>query len=92
MKIPSLTIQTTGTVFLFSMLLSFSGYAQIEKQATDSNTPLHLLQPYYPVPYGLIKKEEVKVVIDRVRDYLTAVTPTTVIDKTTQKEIPIFQK
>ncbi|ERM83228.1 hypothetical protein P872_17035 [Rhodonellum psychrophilum GCM71 = DSM 17998] len=78
--------------FLFSFQIEKEGKVSKEKELTDSNTPLHLLQPDYPVPYGMVKKEEVKGVIDRVRDYLAAVTPTTVIDKTTQKEITDFSK
>lgn len=56
-----------------------------EKQSpkNDSNTPLHALQPDYSVPYGIIKPEEVKQVIDKVYTYLEAVTPPAIVhDKT----------
>ncbi|MFC3975190.1 glycoside hydrolase family 105 protein [Belliella kenyensis] len=45
-----------------------------DKEMNDSNTPLHLLQPDYPTPYGAPEASEVKMVIDRVRDYLDKVT------------------
>ncbi|WP_200975627.1 glycoside hydrolase family 105 protein [Echinicola sp. 20G] len=50
-----------------------------EEKITDTNTPLHLLQPDYPVPYGVPETAEVKAVIDRVRDYLAATTPTEIL-------------
>ncbi|WP_240486050.1 glycoside hydrolase family 88/105 protein [Anditalea andensis] len=56
-------------------------------EITDTNTPLHLLQPDYPVPYGIVNKEDVKVVIDRVRDYLADVTPASLVDKISLDEI-----
>ena len=43
---------------------------------TDQTTPLHLLKPNYPVPYGIPKSEDVKLTLDRVRNYLDSVTPT----------------
>lgn len=35
-------------------------------KANDTTTPLHLLKPDYPVPYGQARAEEVKQVLDRV--------------------------
>jgi len=71
----------------FSLLGTVYGQTANNKEVTDTNTPLHLLQPDYPVPYGLVQKEEVKAVIDRVRNYLAEVTPTSLIDKNSQKEV-----
>ena len=42
---------------------------------TDATTPLHLLKPDYPVPYGIPKREDVTAVIARVHGYLNGVTP-----------------
>ena len=42
---------------------------------TDATTPLHLLKPDYPIPYGIPKREEVVAVLDRVHAYLEGVTP-----------------
>jgi len=63
-----------------------------EKQATDVTTPLHLLQPDYPVPYGLPKVDEVKAVLDRVFNYLNEVTPAKVVDRNTNQEITEMNK
>ncbi len=42
---------------------------------TDATTPLHLLKPDYPIPYGIPKQEDVTAVISRVHGYLNGVTP-----------------
>ena len=39
-------------IFTFTLLLISSILLQAQKQ-TDSNTPLHLLQPAYQIPYGV---------------------------------------
>ncbi|HEX3102472.1 MAG TPA: hypothetical protein VHQ01_11795, partial [Pyrinomonadaceae bacterium] len=56
--------------FLISILLCQSALAQ-----TDATTPLHLLKPDYPMPYGIPKPEEVTAVLDRIHRYLDAMTP-----------------
>ncbi len=50
-------------------------YAQQPAVRNDSNTPLHALQPDYPVPYGATTATSVKSVLDRVHKYLQEVTP-----------------
>jgi len=57
---------TLLTVLLTSNLL----FAQ-----TDASTPLHLLKPGYPIPYGIPKQEDVIAVLNRVHGYLDGVTP-----------------
>lgn len=42
---------------------------------TDATTPLHLLKPDYPIPYGIPKNEDVAAVLARVYSYLNGVTP-----------------
>src|SRR5678809_209724 len=42
---------------------------------TYATTPLHLLKPDYPIPYGIPKQEEVTAVLNRVFGYLDGVTP-----------------
>ncbi len=49
-------------------------------QVTDSNSPLHLMQPDYKVPYGPVSADDVKVSIDRVLHYLQECTPVGVVD------------
>ena len=56
-------------------------------KANDATTPLHLLQPDYPVPYGQPKIEDVTGVIRRIYTYLDANTPTQLTDKETKKDI-----
>ncbi|MBC8082885.1 MAG: glycoside hydrolase family 88 protein [Hymenobacter sp.] len=56
-------------------------------KANDTTTPLHLLRPDYPVPYGTTRPEEVKQVLDRVYAYLNAVTPAELVDKKTNAAV-----
>ena len=41
----------------------------------DSNTPLHLLQPDYKIPYGVPTKEAVKADLDRILAFVDKETP-----------------
>lgn len=50
--------------------------------ANDSNTPLHLLKPDYPVPYGIPTKESVKNNLDKIKTYLEQATPYELVDET----------
>lgn len=45
------------------------------KPGTDVTTPLHAVQPDYPVPYGAMPAADIKKVLDKVFDYLDAATP-----------------
>ena len=63
-----------------------------QKPANDVTTPLHLMKPDYPVPYGVPDTEAVKQVLDRVFNYLDEVTPARIADRETQKEITDFSK
>ena len=74
-------------IFLGGLIAASGSYAQKKRVANDSNTPLHLLQPEYKVPYGVLNKEDVKNDIDRVLKYLQNNTPTRVVDKNTGKVI-----
>ncbi len=58
-----------AAVFIAAILLQ-TAFAQ-----TDATTPLHLLKPDYPIPYGIPKQEDVTAVIARVHGYLNGVTP-----------------
>jgi rhamnogalacturonyl hydrolase YesR len=68
--------------FLFLLTVSVSAIAQ---KQNDVITPLHAMQPDYPVPYTVPSKESVKKVLDRVYAYLDAVTPAQFVDRTTNK-------
>jgi rhamnogalacturonyl hydrolase YesR len=54
---------------------------------TDSNTPLHLLKPDYPVPYGPTTVPAVTAVLERVLRYLESATPARVVDRRTGQPI-----
>ena len=90
----SVSLSNTCLSVLFSGLVTVGSLtggslqAQPAKPKTnDSTTPLHLLQPDYPVPYGQPKIEEVTGVIRRIYTYLDANTPTQLIDKETKKDL-----
>ena len=63
-----------------------------EKEMNDSNTPLHLLEPDYPTPYGAPEISEVKAVLDRVKGYLENTTYTTILTEEGGSEITDFSK
>lgn len=46
-----------------------------ETKANDSNTPLHLLKPDYPTPYGPPDATAVRTVLERIHAYLDRATP-----------------
>ncbi|MCH5597223.1 glycoside hydrolase family 88/105 protein [Niabella ginsengisoli] len=56
-------------------------------QGNDATMPLHLMKPAYVVPYGEVTPQNVKDVLDKVYNYLNAVTPMSLIDKTNQKPV-----
>ena len=55
--------------------------AQTTQPATDSNTPLHLLAPAYPVPYGPTTPEKVAEVLRRIHGYLESATPSRFVSR-----------
>jgi rhamnogalacturonyl hydrolase YesR len=62
------------SLFLLMGLLCQTAISQQAPQ-TDSNTPLHRLQPNYPVPYGISRAAEIASVLNRIHGYLDQVTP-----------------
>lgn len=78
---------TKLTLLLF--LVSAFTYAQ---KVNDVTTPLHLLQPEYPTPYGKPDVFEIEKTLSRVYDYLEATTPAKLVDKLSGKEITDFSK
>ena len=63
-------------------------FSQTQPQKiTDSNTPLHALQPEYPVPYGPQKSEEINSILNRIFNYLYSSTPARIIDSNTKADI-----
>src|SRR5688572_24437057 len=68
---------------LIVFLTTFYGITNClaQQKPNDVNTPLHLMKPDYPIPYGT--PENVKAVLDKVFSYLDAVTPAQMINKQT---------
>lgn len=60
------------TVFLFG-----------QTKLTDANTPLHLLKPDYPMHYGIPKKEDITIQMDKIYQYLQTATPAALVNKKT---------
>ena len=63
--------------------ISIFATVHAQQKQNDVTTPLHLMKPDYPVPYGAPSKENVKSVLDKVFNYLNAVTPAQMINKQT---------
>ncbi|MBC7892435.1 MAG: glycoside hydrolase family 88 protein, partial [Sphingobacteriaceae bacterium] len=61
-------------------------------RSNDVNTPLHLLKPDYPVPYGTPQPDSVVGVLRRVHSYLDAVTPPEVVNRQTGQVITDFAR
>jgi len=59
---------------------------------TDTTTPLHLLKPDYPVPYGIPKTTEIESIVGRIQAYLDSVTPTGLINEKTGLPLTDYSK
>jgi unsaturated rhamnogalacturonyl hydrolase len=78
-------------ILLFS--LAQTTFAQRnETKANDSNTPLHLLKPDYPVPYGKVEIAEVTKVLNRIHGYLDGVTPPNFMNSKTGEKLSDLSK
>ncbi len=73
--------------FLILFLICPAAFGQ-----TDATTPLHLLKPDYPVPYGIPKQEEVTAILNRIHGYLDSVTPTGFINEKTGEAVTDYSK
>ena len=63
-----------------------------KEKINDFNTPLHLMKADYITPYGVVKADEVKAVMDRVLTFLETATPIKVINKDTKTLVSDFKK
>lgn len=61
--------------------------AQKAPTGNDSSTPLHLLTPDYPTPYGVPDATAIKATLDNVLTYLSATTPPLLEDRRTKQPI-----
>jgi len=79
--------------FIVVCILILTSHAQnLPPKITDSNTPLHLLQPDYPVPYGPAKVEDITAVLNRIYNYLDVSTPAKLIDRQTKMAVADISK
>jgi unsaturated rhamnogalacturonyl hydrolase len=76
------------TAFYFIALCA----AAQKKTGNDVTTPLHAMKVNYPVPYEPMAKEDIKKVLDRVFNYVDAVTPAQMINKKTNQLVTEVSK
>lgn len=75
--------RTTNLLLLLIGTSLGTSAQQTQQPANDVTAPLHALQPDYPVPYGAMSMQDIKNVLDKVYDYLDAVTPPQMINRQT---------
>jgi rhamnogalacturonyl hydrolase YesR len=85
------TIATVAAALLF-WTSALPAVAQSTEKKTDVNTPLHLLQPNYDVPYGKTTIDDISSVLNRMLDYLEMVTPMTLVNSKTNETVADFTK
>lgn len=73
------------------MLIS-TGWCKAQEPVNDVTTPLHLLQPEYPTPYGIPSVEEIVTTLDRVYDYLESESASKLVDSKSNIEITDLKK
>lgn len=85
------TMRTVAAALLFWVLAIPAGAQPAEKK-TDVNTPLHLLQPDYDVPYGKTTVDDIATVLSRIHDYLDKTTPMTLVKQKTGEAVTDYNK
>ena len=81
-----------------SLALALAGACQVAQAQTqpakvsDTNTPLHAMQPDYPTPYGKTSVADVTKVLNRVHAYLDGATPARMVDQKTGKTVTDYKK
>ncbi|MDQ6471687.1 glycoside hydrolase family 88 protein [Flavobacterium sp. LHD-80] len=73
-------------------MLVFASFTNANAQKTDATAPLHLMQPDYPTPYVIPQKEDIKVVLDRVYNFLDKNSASKIIDANTKAVITDYKK
>ncbi|MWB94050.1 glycoside hydrolase family 88 protein [Flavobacterium sp. GA093] len=73
-------------------LFAFGVMASANAQKTDATAPLHLMQPDYPTPYVIPQQQDIKMVLDRVYNFLDKNTASKIINATTKADIKDFKK
>ena len=93
-------------IVIFIISLNSLSYAQEKKsnsgknrksnvtnktEFNDANTPLHLLQPDYPINYQAPDKDQIENQLKTIVNYLEQVTPAGIIDSKSQKVITKYE-
>lgn len=89
-------LRMLGVLVLALAVVSFAPASaqapSTQAPATDANTPLHLLKPDYPIPYGPSTVEKIGEVLARVRGYLETATPARIVDRATGQPVSDLAK
>lgn len=64
----------------------------VSGKGNDANMPLHLTKPDYITPYGETTLQKVKIVLDKVYEYLDKVTPMQMVDNGTNVSVTDLSK
>jgi len=80
------------SIFFIFVLFTCLNSESFPQTVTDVNTPLHAIQPDYPVPYKAVKAEEVTEVLNRIYNYLEASSPARLVDRQTKAEVADLSK
>lgn len=83
------TLYKIRVVFSATFILIILQPLFAQNKATDATTPLHALQPDYPVPYKIPSAAEITGQIEKVYQYLNATTPSQLVNKQTGKEVTV---
>ncbi|MDQ6610466.1 MAG: glycoside hydrolase family 88 protein, partial [Bacteroidota bacterium] len=76
----------TRSSFFLCCLVSVATVADAQK-GNDVTAPLHAMKPDYAVPYAVPDARQVKDILDRIYNYLDAVTPVQLINRVSNEVI-----
>ncbi|MEN3323206.1 glycoside hydrolase family 88 protein [Mariniflexile soesokkakense] len=79
-------------ITIVALMFGFSLNIKAQEPLNDVTTPLHLLQPEYPTPYGAQSVEAITATLDRVYNFLENKTASRLIDSKTNKEVVNLNK
>src|SRR4051812_17066341 len=69
------------------LLVLVSQFTWAQAPSNDVNTPLHTLQPNYPVPYGIPRQDDVARLLRLIHGYLDETTPVGLINSRTNEPL-----
>ena len=79
-------------LLLFLIVSNMFSISFGQNKITDSNTPLHRLEPDYDTPYGPMERDSVIYFLDQILNYLDETTPVKLINRNTGAEIRNYKK